>query len=25
MKVSPGFFTFHCVSMHCFVNDWRKI
>lgn len=20
-----GFFTFHCVSMHCFVNDWNKL
>jgi len=25
IDVKPGFFTFHCVSMHCFVNDWSKL
>jgi thymidylate synthase len=24
-KVSPSIFSFHCVSMHCFINDWRKL
>lgn len=23
--VKPGSFNFHCVSMHSFVNDWRKL
>lgn len=24
-EVKLGLFTFHCVSMHCFVNDWNKL
>lgn len=24
-NVKPGLFTFHCVSMHCFQNDWQKL
>lgn len=23
--VKPGFFTFHCVSMHCFIADWQRL
>jgi hypothetical protein len=23
--VKLGFLTFHCVSMHCFVNDWNQM
>jgi hypothetical protein len=25
LAVNSGFFTFHCVSLHCFINDWRKL
>lgn len=24
-EVKLGLFTFHCVSMHCFVNDWNRM
>jgi hypothetical protein len=24
-RVKMATFTFHCVSMHCFVNDWNKL
>lgn len=24
-KVKPGWFTFHCVSMHMFINDWNEM
>ena len=24
-RVKPGMFVFHCVSMHCFENDFKKI
>jgi thymidylate synthase len=24
-SVKPGLFTFHCVSMHMFVNDWNRM
>lgn len=24
-RVHLGLFTFHCVSMHCFINDFRKL
>jgi hypothetical protein len=24
-KVHPGLFSFWCGSMHCFINDWRKM
>lgn len=23
--IKMGMFTFHCVSMHCFVNDWNRL